>query len=109
MEELLQKAGLTCTYFELNLKQPQAKRTVKSGGPCSEGSVKIGRAHRLGPWAADERKWCGDDGSGDTGSNMVQELIAGQLAKAIFGWTDTRTSGLLLDEQVGLRDRISAR
>lgn len=56
--------------------------------------------HLLVDFAADEARWCHGDSDGNVGPSVVEELIAGQLAKGLFGWADSPTEGLLLDEEV---------
>lgn len=50
------------------------------------------------------RRWCNGDGGQNTGPVVVQELMAGQLAASLFGWTGLTGSGLSDDEQQMMDD-----
>eukprot|EP00884_Botryococcus_braunii_P013043 jgi/Botrbrau1/2173/Bobra.101_2s0013.2 len=56
-------------------------------------------ANNMSSTCKDEKKWCKGDANGNIGPSIVEQLIAAQLAKGIFGWTDSPSSGLMLDEQ----------
>ncbi|KAK9829899.1 hypothetical protein WJX72_008541 [[Myrmecia] bisecta] len=68
-----------------------------------------GHCMDLAATCSDEARWChGENDASNPGPDLVEELMALQLAKGLFGWTGSPTSGLLLDEQTAVDNADSA-
>lgn len=52
----------------------------------------------------DEGRWCGTGGKNNTAAQMVQQLMAGQVANALFGWIDAPATNLFEDGKAFIDD-----
>ncbi|KAK9842362.1 hypothetical protein WJX81_008566 [Elliptochloris bilobata] len=51
---------------------------------------------------SDTQRWCSGDGGSNVGPLVAGELVAAQMARAMFGWVAQPGSGLAGDEEVAL-------
>ena len=57
-----------------------------------------GTCQQLPTQCEDTARWCGTPGHNSTATQLAQELMAGQLANALFGWVDATANDLFSDE-----------